>query len=55
MAERKYAYYSVAFDDELDCETENYREAFGIFQRHSGSATLYGNTAQGDIETILSK
>lgn len=45
----------MAFDDDTPFETESYPEAFAAYQRHPGSATLYGYTGQGDIETILSK
>jgi len=55
MPKRKYEYYTVAFDDSEPFETECWREAFTVYQRHPGSATLYGIDEQGDIATIMSK
>lgn len=55
MAKRKYEYYQVAFDDDVPYESECWRDAFTVYQRHHGSATLYGIEEQGDIVTIMSK
>ena len=52
---RKYRNYTLATESE-DCEVfGNYRSAFSAFNTTDESATLYGETEEGDTEVIMSK
>ena len=45
----------VADFGQVDEESENCREMFSKYQRQESPKTLYGITAQGDVEVIFQK
>lgn len=54
MSKRKYTIYQV-INDSGTKQTEDYQEAFGIYQRSDAPATMYGIDEQGEMSVILSK
>lgn len=54
METRKYDYYQLAKEFGVN-NYENYREAFGAFQKAEGNTTLYGVDWQGEFHCIISK
>ena len=55
MSKRKYTIYQAINDSGTNEQTENYQEAFGIYQRSDAPATMYGIDEQGEMSVILSK